>query len=96
MSWNIPTFVFNEDSNQPEHLCSLIRVSIVHVMKLCIHGYPKWVKILIRLYRLIWVLTNLINYADPDQLASSEANWSGSTLFAKPMHIQIQQDQGKG
>ena len=23
------------------------------------------------------------NSADPDQLASSEANWSGSTLFAK-------------
>ena len=25
----------------------------------------------------------MINSADPDQLASSEANWSGSTLFAK-------------
>ena len=32
--------------------------------------------------------------ADPDQLASSEANWSGSTLFAKAGHIQAQQDKG--
>ena len=24
--------------------------------------------------------------ADPDQLASEEANWSGSTLFAKTGH----------
>ena len=24
----------------------------------------------------------MVNSADPDQLASSEANWSGSTLFA--------------
>ena len=25
----------------------------------------------------------MANSAEPDQLASSEANWSGSTLFAK-------------
>ena len=25
----------------------------------------------------------MANSADPDQLASSEANWSGSTLFVK-------------
>ena len=25
--------------------------------------------------------------ADPDQLTSSEANWSGSTLFAKTGHV---------
>ena len=25
----------------------------------------------------------MANSADPDQLASSEANWSGSTLFSK-------------
>ena len=25
----------------------------------------------------------MTNSADPDHLASSEANWSGSTLFAK-------------
>ena len=36
----------------------------------------------------------MANSADPDQLASSEANWSGSTLFAKAGHIQAQQDQG--
>ena len=32
--------------------------------------------------------------ADPDQLGSSEANWSGSTLFAKAGYIQVQQDKG--
>ena len=36
----------------------------------------------------------VINSADPDQLASSEANWSGSTLFAKAGYIQVQQDKG--
>ena len=34
------------------------------------------------------------NSAYPDQLASSEANWSGSTLFAKTEHIRAQQDKG--
>ena len=37
----------------------------------------------------------MANSADPDQLASdpdqlAEANWSGSTLFAKAGHIRIQ------
>ena len=36
----------------------------------------------------------MTNKADPDQLASEEAKWSGSTLFAKAEHIQGQQDQG--
>ena len=36
----------------------------------------------------------MANSADPDQLASSEANWSGSTLFAKVGHIWVQQDKG--
>ena len=31
---------------------------------------------------------------DPYQLASQEANWSGSTLFAKEMYIRVQQDKG--
>ena len=34
----------------------------------------------------------MTNTADPDQLASSEANWSGSTLFVQAGYIQIQQD----
>ena len=34
------------------------------------------------------------NSADPDQLASSEANWSWSTLFAKVAYIRVQQDKG--
>ena len=36
----------------------------------------------------------MANSADPDQLASSEANWSGYTLFAKIGYIRIQQDKG--
>ena len=36
----------------------------------------------------------MANSADPDQLASSETNWSGSTLFAKAGYIQVQQDKG--
>ena len=34
----------------------------------------------------------MANSADQDQMASEEANWSGSTLFAKVVHIQVQQD----
>ena len=33
----------------------------------------------------------MANSADLDQ---SEANWSGSTLYAKAGHIQVQQDKG--
>ena len=29
----------------------------------------------------------MTNSADPDKLASEEANWSGSTLFAKKGHV---------
>ena len=37
----------------------------------------------------------MANSADPDQLASSEANWSWSTLFAKAVYYtQVQQDKG--
>ena len=36
----------------------------------------------------------MANSADPDQLASSEANWSGSTLFAKTGYILVEQDKG--
>ena len=36
----------------------------------------------------------MANSADPDQLASSEANWSGSPLFAKAEYIRVQKDQG--
>ena len=37
----------------------------------------------------------MTNSADPDQLASSEASWSGSTLFAKAGYIRVQQDKGE-
>ena len=36
----------------------------------------------------------MANSADPDQLASEEANWSWSTLFAKAGYIRVQQDKG--
>ena len=36
----------------------------------------------------------MTNSVDPDQLASSEANWSRSTLFAKAGQIWVQQDNG--
>ena len=36
----------------------------------------------------------MANSADPDQLASSEGNWSGSSLFAKVGYIQVLQDKG--
>ena len=36
----------------------------------------------------------MANSAVQDQLASSESNWSGSTLFAKEGYIRVQQDKG--
>ena len=36
----------------------------------------------------------MANSADPDQLASEEANWSVSTLFAKGEYIRVQHDKG--
>ena len=36
----------------------------------------------------------MANSADPDQLASSEANLSGSTLFVKAVYNRVQQDKG--
>ena len=34
-----------------------------------------------------------VNSADPGQLASSEAYWSGSALFAKAGYIWVQKDK---
>ena len=36
----------------------------------------------------------MANRADPDRLASSEANLSGYTLFAEAGYIWVQQDKG--
>ena len=36
----------------------------------------------------------MANSADQDQLASSEANWSRSTLFVSAGYIRVQQDKG--
>ena len=35
----------------------------------------------------------MANSADSDQLASSEANWSGCTLLANAGYIKVQQDK---
>ena len=37
----------------------------------------------------------MTNSADADKLASSEANWSGATLFLKAGYLWVQQDQGQ-
>ena len=39
-------------------------------------------------------MENSGNSEDPDHLASSEASWSGSALFAKVGYILVQQDEG--
>ena len=36
----------------------------------------------------------MTNSANPGQLASLEANWSGSMLFAKVGYTRVQQDKG--
>ena len=47
------------------------------------------------LIQIVDIFTYLMaNSADPDQLASEEANWSGSTLFAKVGYIWVQQNKG--
>ena len=45
------------------------------------------------------LLIQMTNSEEPDQLASSElasseANWSGCTLFAKEEYVQVQHDKG--
>ena len=35
----------------------------------------------------------MANSTDPDQLASLEANWSGSILFAKAGYLLVQHDK---
>ena len=34
------------------------------------------------------------NSVDPDQVASSEATWSGSTLFSEAMPLLVHQGKG--
>ena len=51
---------------------------------------PIWLLDMDCCYKFTYLIAN---GADPDQLASSEANWSGSTLFAKAGYI-VQQDKG--
>ena len=37
----------------------------------------------------------MTNSVEPDQLASDEANWSGSTLFVRAGYIRVQQGSHK-
>ena len=37
----------------------------------------------------------MTNSADPDQLASEEANWSGSTFIAKTGHVAFSKRSAK-
>ena len=37
----------------------------------------------------------MANSEEPDQFTSSEATWSGATLFAKAGHIRVQQDKSE-
>ena len=37
----------------------------------------------------------MANSGELNQSASSEANWSGSTLLAKSGYIRVQQDKGQ-
>ena len=46
------------------------------------------------LIQIVAINSLMANSADPDQLASEEANRSGSTLFAKEGYIWVQQDKG--
>ena len=64
----------SEDPGQFDHLCSLIRSGSLLFINPC-HAEPGY--------------PAFANSVDPDQLASEEANWSGSALFAmKYMNLQ--------
>ena len=67
-------------------ICQALCNSNSQLLEQC--GWLLW----LTLVMLIKVIGH--NSADPDQLASEEANWSGSTLFAKAGHIWVQQDKG--
>ena len=83
---------------------SMLNVSLVYRFLIINHCHAEYIKLSRPLlifsqsdYLIQIVDTNsylMANSADPDQLASSEANWSGFTLFAKAGHIQAQQDYG--
>ena len=51
------------------------------------------VTILFALVLLIWICPAFANSVDPDQLASEEANWSGSALFAIK-YVNLYQQSG--
>ena len=83
-------------------LIILVRVNLltfVLVNKLRCHAYFKYSasQITFVLGPVCWYMVTYLmaNSADPDQLASEEAKWSGSTLFAKTGFKPVQQDKGK-
>ena len=71
-----------------------LSLNLVMLNKLRCHSHFQFSASYITCSRLLTQIYILIltNSADPDQLASGEANWSGSTLFAKAKYIWVQQD----
>ena len=69
---------------------NIFMLTFVKLNKLRCHAHFK-----LSANRIIWsrLLIKIYIQCKPDQLASEEANWSGSTLFAKAGHIRDQQDK---
>ena len=86
-------FVDSEGTHCPGHLQRLMTLVMLNKFRCHTHfllsfSQITWSKLLIQIH----ILNG--KHADPDQLASEEATWSGATLFAKTGHIRDQQDQG--
>ena len=77
----------------PENWTSALTLVMLNKLRSHIHFNFQPIRLLDQgcWYRFTYWMTNS---ADPDQLASSEANWSGSILFAKTGYIRVQQDKG--
>ena len=70
------------------------QLTLVLLNKLRCHAHFKFQPIRLLDPDFCYKFTYLMaNSADPDQLASWEANWSGATLFAKAGYIRVQQDK---
>ena len=61
-----------------EHLYCLIRTFTAYICTHRINGYWRWYQ---PLSCWAWIYPVFTNSVYPDQLASKEANWSGSALF---------------
>ena len=86
---------FWEQNNlgQYVHYC-LVLLTLVLLNKLSCHAYFQFSANQITWSGLLLYTYFMAISANPDQLASSEANGSGSILFAKAGYIRVQQDKG--